>query len=171
MGSERNLSICNTPGNNIRVNSSCRNRMLCCFLLSWIHNEWLCLMWIKLPNAQHLLAKNFPSSSRMELHSNYTADWNETAWEKGSGWEGLRHPIFLFPTKRDCITISATQKLCRLFLYRVNFSRFLQMFFELVLSLRNKTEIQNNISIWISASYPSDLQTSINMYHSWSFTQ
>lgn len=38
------------------------------------------LIWIKLPTALPLLAKNSPSSSRLWLHSNYTADWNEPAW-------------------------------------------------------------------------------------------
>lgn len=37
------------------------------------------LIWIKLPTALSLLAKNSPSSSRLWLHSNYTADWNEPA--------------------------------------------------------------------------------------------
>lgn len=38
------------------------------------------LIWIKLPTALPLLAKNSPSSSRLWLHSNYTADWNEPVW-------------------------------------------------------------------------------------------
>lgn len=43
------------------------------------------LIWIKLPTALSLLAKNSPSSSRLWLHSNYTADWNEPALGGGRG--------------------------------------------------------------------------------------
>lgn len=38
------------------------------------------LIWIKLPTALSVLAKNSPSSSRLWLHSNYSADWNEPVW-------------------------------------------------------------------------------------------
>lgn len=49
------------------------------------------LIWIKLPTALPLLAKNSPSSSRLWLHSNYTADWNEPAWGRERGESKWSH--------------------------------------------------------------------------------
>lgn len=54
------------------------------------------LIWIKLPTALSLLAKNSPSSSRLWLHSNYTADWNEPALGGGRGRDTPpAHPSWL----------------------------------------------------------------------------
>lgn len=55
------------------------------------------LIWIKLPTALSLLAKNSPSSSRLWLHSNYTADWNEPALGGGRGRDTPpRTPLLAF---------------------------------------------------------------------------
>lgn len=59
------------------------------------------LIWIKLPTALLLLAKNSPSSSRLWLHSNYTADWNEPAWGRERE-EGKWSPTHAPPRLHGC---------------------------------------------------------------------
>lgn len=119
----KELSKCNTPRNNIRVNPSCRNRTLLLFLLSCTHNEWLPMLNLnKTPKCSVSSCQKFPFLLQIgvafQLHC--WLEW-DCLWKK-KHTQASRLPL---PHKnRFYNTVSATQKLYRLFLNTVDFSGF-----------------------------------------------
>lgn len=96
-----------------------------------------------------------------ELHSNYTADWMRLFERK----QPLRHPIFLFPTKTDYSSTACSSCINRLFSTEFCFC----IFFEFILTLQNKTEVEDSTPIQIPTGWPSALKRCLQYALSWSF--
>lgn len=73
------LPMCTTPCRYYDY-SPAADTQHCAVLTVFLRNGCLYFIWRKRPTASYPSAKKPPPSSRLELHSNYTADWNEAAW-------------------------------------------------------------------------------------------